>query len=119
MKGASGESLEDIVKESLQKIKELQDYAEKSAEKIQGLNEKEKKLLTTPEILRYKALEGASSNQSFSLAFLNSLGDGVVLTTLHVRDRVSFYAKKITGFKADTSLSEEEKEVVERVRRKD
>ena len=116
MRGTSGESLEEIVKETLEKVKALESYAEKSSEKIKTLQSKEKELLVRPELLRYKALEGASSNQSFSLAFLNNIGDGVVLTTLHVRDRVSFYAKKIINFKADVDLSEEEKEVIEKVK---
>ena len=116
MKGASGESFEEIVKETLEKVKALEIYAEKSSEKIKMLQSKEKELLVRPELLRYKALEGASSNQSFSLAFLNNIGDGVVLTTLHVRDRVGFYAKKIINFKADVDLSEEEKDVIEKIK---
>ncbi len=118
MKGASGESFEDIVKETLQKVKELEIFAEKSTEKTKKLEDNEKVLLGTPELLRYKALEGASSNQSFSLAFLNSFGDGVVLTTLHVRDRVSFYAKKITNFSSEVELSDEEKRVITNVKQK-
>ena len=118
MKGASGESFEDIVKETLQKVKELEVFAEKSTEKTKKLEDNEKVLLGTPELLRYKALEGASSNQSFSLAFLTSLGDGVVLTTLHVRDRVSFYAKKIAHFSSEVDLSDEEKRVITNVRQR-
>ncbi len=117
MEGSVGSSFETIVSETLHKVKELEAFAKKEHEKLGILAREEKSLVKTPELIRFKAEGGASSNQSFSLALLNSHGDGIVLTTLHVRDRVSFYGKNIKGYETDSTLTDEEKEVVERVKK--
>ncbi len=117
MQGSTGHSFETIVSETLHKVKELESFTKKEHEQLSVLARVEKSLVKTPELIRFKAEGGASSNQSFSLALLNSHGDGIVLTTLHVRDRVSFYGKNIKGFETDATLTDEEKEVVERVKK--
>lgn len=62
--------------------------------------------------LRFKAFETGTSNQSFAIALVNEQGDGVVLSSLHHRDRVATYAKPITKYKSDYDLSDEEKQVL-------
>jgi len=60
--------------------------------------------------LNYKAFEGLDSGggQSFAIAFLNEKGDGVIISTLHARDRVNVFSKPIINFKAIVKLSDEE-----------
>jgi hypothetical protein len=45
----------------------------------------------------FKAFDGMKSGgtNSFSLALLNEEGDGVILSTLHSRERVNVYSKEI------------------------
>lgn len=60
--------------------------------------------------------EGQGGNQSFALALLDELGQGVVLSTLYSRDRVGVYAKPLANFASTYELSDEEGQAVERAR---
>lgn len=59
--------------------------------------------------LNFNAFKGMESGgKSFATAFLNENGDGIVLSSLHARDRVSIFAKQVKNFKPEMDLSEEE-----------
>jgi hypothetical protein len=64
-------------------------------------------------IVRYDALNEMSGNLSFSLALLNSLGDGVVLSSINGRAETRTYAKPIVAGKAGQELSPEEMQAVQ------
>jgi hypothetical protein len=57
---------------------------------------------------------GSGGNQSFSAAFVNERGDGLVLTSMYARDRISMFAKPLKAFASEFELSEEEKESIEK-----
>ncbi len=67
-------------------------------------------------VLHYDALEEMSGARSFSLALLNSDGDGVVLTSINGRTESRTYAKEITRGDAETLLSPEEYRVIRSAR---
>ena len=67
-------------------------------------------------VLHYDALEEMSGARSFSLALLNSEGDGVVITSINGRTESRTYAKAIVCGEADTLLSPEEYRVVRSAR---
>ncbi len=60
----------------------------------------------------FKGSTGSGGNQSFATAFLNELGDGVVVSSLYAREHVSIFAKPIVRGKSEFELSEEEAEAV-------
>lgn len=62
-------------------------------------------------IVNFKAFDGIKSggSNSFAIAFVNDVGDGIVLSTFHARDRVNVFSKEIKKFKSEILLSEEEK----------
>ncbi|WP_243742527.1 DUF4446 family protein [Actinorugispora endophytica] len=59
-------------------------------------------------MVRYDALEEMSGARSFSLAMLNTAGDGVVLTSINGRTESRTYAKIVEGGEAAEALSPEE-----------
>ena len=63
-------------------------------------------------MIRYKAFEVNGSSQSFSIALLNEKGNGVIISSLHSRDRVSTFAKPVIDYKSEHDLTEEEKSVI-------
>ncbi|WP_436851705.1 DUF4446 family protein [Nocardiopsis dassonvillei] len=67
-------------------------------------------------VLHYDALEEMSGARSFSLALLNSEGDGVVVTSINGRTESRTYAKAVVGGECDTLLSPEEYRVVRSAR---
>lgn len=80
------------------------------------LDHKMSHALRNAKTIRYKALEPNGSNQSFSVALVNEQGNGVILSTLHVRDRVNTFAKPITNYESEYDLTEEELAVLDDAR---
>jgi hypothetical protein len=63
-------------------------------------------------VVRYDALNEMSGQLSFSLALLNSLGDGVVLSSINGRAETRTYAKPVVAGKGGQDLSPEEARAV-------
>ncbi len=63
-------------------------------------------------VIRYDALQEMSGQLSFSLALLNSNGDGIVLSSINGRAETRTYAKIIVGGKGEQELSPEEEEAI-------
>jgi hypothetical protein len=61
---------------------------------------------------------GSGGNQSFASAFLDEVGDGLVLSTLYARDHVSVFGKPVKKFTSEFELTVEEKEAVKSAREK-
>jgi hypothetical protein len=63
--------------------------------------------------IRYNALEGVGSDQSFSLAMLDEHDDGFVLTGIYTRDAASVsYLKPIQQLASAIPLSKEEEQAI-------
>jgi hypothetical protein len=67
-------------------------------------------------IVRYDALNEMSGQLSFSLAVLNALGDGVVLSSINGRAETRTYAKVVVAGKGTQELSPEETQAVRSAR---
>jgi hypothetical protein len=67
-------------------------------------------------IIRYDALSEMSGQLSFSMALLNSLGDGVVLSSINGRSETRTYAKVIRSGDGSQPLSPEEEHAVRSAR---
>ena len=74
-------------------------------------------LLNQVGLVRYNPFTDTGGNMSFSLAMLNNNGDGAVITSLHSREGMRIYSKSISGYSSDQTLTEEEKEAIERAKR--
>lgn len=67
-------------------------------------------------VVRYDALHEMSGQLSFSLALLNALGDGVVLSSINGRCETRTYAKFVLAGKGAQELSPEEEQAVKAAR---
>jgi Protein of unknown function (DUF4446) len=63
-------------------------------------------------IVRYDALQEMSGQLSFSVALLNAVGDGVVLSSINGRAETRTYAKPVRAGKGVQELSPEEAQAV-------
>jgi hypothetical protein len=61
---------------------------------------------------RYDAFPDAGGHLSYSAAFLDEAGDGVVLSTINGRSETRSYAKPVRGGRSDHNLSEEERAAI-------
>ena len=67
-------------------------------------------------IVRYDALREMSGQLSFSLALLNAMGDGVVLSSINGRAETRTYAKPVVAGQGKLELSPEEAQAVQSAR---
>mgnify|MGYP000891962899 CR=1 FL=1 len=111
-KGSDAKSLLPLLNECTENIKLLQKHDELLGDHASSLEDRLTQAVRNVSTIRFKAFETGTSNQSFAIALLNEQGDGVVLSSLHHRDRVATYAKPVSKYKSDYDLSDEEKKVL-------
>jgi hypothetical protein len=74
------------------------------------------KSIRSIETIRFNPFPDAGSNQSFAISMLNDEGDGVIISSLYARDRMSVFAKEIKKGASVQELSEEELEVLKKAK---
>ncbi|WP_052422704.1 DUF4446 family protein [Nonomuraea candida] len=67
-------------------------------------------------VCRYDALSEMTGRLSFSVAMINGLGDGIVLTSINGRSETRTYVRTVVGGKGQQPLSPEEEEAVRAAR---
>jgi hypothetical protein len=67
-------------------------------------------------VVRYDAYGEMSGRLSWSMALVDDIGDGVVLTSINSRNDARSYAKEVKGFASESKLSPEEAEAIEKLR---
>ncbi|MCW2876797.1 MAG: hypothetical protein JWQ95_897 [Sphaerisporangium sp.] len=67
-------------------------------------------------VFRYDALAEMSGRLSFSVAMINSLGDGIVLTSINGRTETRTYIRPVRGGRGIHPLSPEEEQAVRAAR---
>jgi len=70
------------------------------------------KLKKAKEIFRFNPFPDQGSNQSFAIGMLNEENDGLVISSLYSRERMSIFAKPIKNGKSEYELTAEEKEAL-------
>jgi hypothetical protein len=63
-------------------------------------------------LVRFNPFRELGGDHSFSLAILDGEETGVIITSLHTRDRTRVYMKAIKKGKSDTEFSDEEKKAL-------
>lgn len=63
-------------------------------------------------LVRYDAFEEMGGQLSFSAAFLDDRGDGIVITSINGRTETRTYAKPIRNLESDHNLSDEERRAI-------
>ncbi len=112
--GKKAKDLEDtivILENEILKLNKAKDNMQKD---ITLINTKLKKSIRGLETVRFNPFTDQGSNQSFAIGMLNEEGDGVVLSSLYSRERMSIFAKPIKNNKSEYELSTEEKEVLKK-----
>lgn len=79
-----------------------------------------KRSVQSIETIRFNPFKGTGDggNQSFTTALVDERGDGVVVSGLYSRDRISVFSKPLKAYKSEFELTEEENEVLESSKKK-
>jgi len=112
--GTKARNLEEMVVVVGKKINELEEKQEKTDEHLVVVDNRLNKSIRNIETIRFNPFVDAGGNQSFAIAFMNDEKNGVVMSSLYARDRMSIFAKPIVNGKSEFELSTEEKKVLEK-----
>lgn len=111
-RGATGADMEQTIKQIVGNIKELYDLHDGNVQRLDIHDNKLSQSIRGIETVRFNPFPELGSNQSFAIALLNEKGDGVVVSSLYTRERVSVFAKPIKAMRSEYELTEEEKEAL-------
>ncbi len=112
MRGENGKNLEGTIRDYLDKVDNLKKHDELLAQHAMDLETRLSQCIRNVSTVRFKAFDTNSSNQSFAIALVNEQGNGVILSSLHHRDRFSMFAKPVTQYTSTHDLTEEEQSVL-------
>lgn len=110
--GKKAKDLEDTLVTLEDEIKKLSASKEKIEKDIAVINQKLRKSIRGLETIRFNPFPDQGSNQSFAIGIQNEDGDGVVISSLYSRDRMSVFAKPLKAGTSTYELSEEEKDAI-------
>lgn len=114
LRGGNGKSLENSIVGAHQNLEKLNEFQKEAVNHFINVEKRLKRSVQAVETIRFNPFKGIGEggNQSFSTSFVSENGDGVVISSLYSRDRVSIFSKPLEKFGSNFELTEEEKEVV-------
>ncbi len=112
--GKKAKDLEDTIfnlEKDIQKLKESKENTEKE---LIVINKKLKKSIQGLEVIRFNPFPDQGGNQSFAIGMMNEENNGVVISSLYSRERMSIFAKPIKNGNSEYELTNEEKDALKK-----
>lgn len=113
MLGKQGADLEDTLNTLLQKFEDVNKTENYHKERIEDLHTRMKTAIRGVHTLRFNPFPDSGSNQSFAISLVDENGDGIVLSSLYGRERMSIFAKQVKKKLSDHELTEEEAQSID------
>jgi len=113
-----GKNLDESMSVILKEIAELKKFRSEAEETFRSNDARLKKTISGVETVRFNPFKGDGSggNQSFATAFINEEKNGVIISSLYSRDRVSVFSKPVKNLVSEYELTGEEKEAMTKAR---
>jgi uncharacterized Ntn-hydrolase superfamily protein len=118
LSGSDGATLEKAFIEDRIGVKKVLDENKVLNTRVETLEKKMTQAVRAVDTVRFNPFADQGSNQSFATALLDESGNGVVLSSLYARDRVSVFAKPVTNSTSTYELTVEEKQTIENSKKK-
>ncbi|MBI2120497.1 MAG: DUF4446 family protein [Parcubacteria group bacterium] len=118
LSGKDGKSLEDSILFIKNGVEDLYVARKNSDMQYADLRGRLRRSIQRVETLRFNPFRGTGSggNQSFVTALADEDGNGVIVSGIYARENVSVYAKSVKAFGSEFNLSDEEKEVLKKIK---
>ena len=116
MMGTQAKNLEEVMNILGHHVENLESTQKEINAHLITVDKRLDKSIRRVETSRFNPFPDAGGNQSFAIALLNDEGDGVVLSSLYARDRMSIFAKPILKHASIHELTEEETEVLKKAK---
>ena len=108
MRGKDAESMEDMIFDLEESLRQLQAEDQINKEAIQRASYQK------VGIVRYNAFKDMGGKMSFALALLDYTNSGFIMTTVHSREGCYLYIKTVDCGQTEVLLGAEEKDALER-----
>lgn len=108
MRGKDAESMEEIILNLLDEVKELKSQDRANKDMMRTLSKNVKESYQKFGMVRYNAFKGMGGNLSFAYAMLDQNNSGYILNAVHSREGCYLYIKKVEKGETDTLLGNEE-----------
>ena len=113
MRGKDAETLEDVIMDQIEEIRNLKAEDRAAKDSIRTLNRNFRASFQKFGMVKYNAFQGMGGNLSFVFALLDYTNTGFVLNCIHSREGCYTYIKEIIDGNSVIMLAEEEKEALE------
>ncbi len=113
MRGRDAESMEEIIREQIEEIKELKSQDRINKDAIRTLTKNVKGSYQKFGMVKYNAFKGMGGNLSFTFAMLDLNNTGFILNSVHSREGCYLYIKNVEKGETEAALGNEEKEALE------
>ena len=117
MGDSTSESVEAAIVENVERAVEAAEKVKIMEKKLEELSRQLESCIQRVDIIRFKAFSDSGNDLSYSLALLNNKNDGLLLTGIYGRSESYTYAKPINNGESTYALSDEERQVLNKVRK--
>ena len=109
-----GDNLDEMLKTYIDCVDSVQKENKEIENYCKRLDEKTDNCIQRIGIVRYNSFKDTGSDLSFTLALLDEKYNGIVLNGIYSREMSNIYAKPVENGKSKYTLSEEEKEAIQK-----
>jgi hypothetical protein len=110
--GTSGGNLEQILHDHIAEVRNTGQRLEDLEALARQTDLASRRSLQWLGVLRFNPFDDVGGDQSFALALVDGYGNGVVISSLHMRDVTRVYAKPLKKWEAEHHLTDEEKQAI-------
>lgn len=113
LRGKRAVDLEEVMIDMGKSLDDLASQHRELANFSSDMDTRLRKAVQRVHTVRFNPFRDHGGNQSFATCFLDDHGNGLVLSSLYSRDKVTVYAKPLIAGKSDFELSDEENEAID------
>ena len=113
MRGKDAETLEDVILDQIEEIRDLRAEDRSNKDSIRTLNRNQRASFQKYGLVKYNAFKGMGGNLSFAFAMLDYTNSGFVLNCVHSREGCYLCIKVVDMGQTDIVLGNEEQEALE------
>lgn len=114
MRGSDGKTLEENIGKHLEKMENIEKFAEQNEKELRSLKESISSSIQKTGLVQYDAFHEMGGKLSFAFTILDGEDNGWILNAMHNRDGCYIYIKEIINGECHTELAEEEAESLEK-----
>ena len=113
MRGKDAETLEDVILDQTDEIKNLKAEDRATKDAMRTLNRNSRASFQKLGIVKYNAFKGMGGNLSTAIALLDYTNSGFILNCVHSREGCYIYVKEVDMGQTEIVLGNEEQEALE------